>query len=473
MTAGIEDAEAYTGAKLFFGGTASGRASGDVYFLPAILEHKVSGKNAFNGNAVRLDYITAHVKGESTSYVTVQGEWKVSELIRSQTTWVTAGLGLLQVSNDEGDPMVGWEVPEDWRGDARYSSIIPKMVNQHLQCINDNSTQNNPLGLLSFDGAFINGVGDNYTGFGMRTMTTRFGSPKSRGPFAFVKKSGLAAFTLLSRLGDERCSYTGAPAGIDTMSENAGVLTTMRKATPFDAAQASILLYNSIDCEPDTTPLVLASVSISGLPFSSSPADGSVIAVMYSVDQMVLRNPAAMWAQRGSPIIPSSDDLTALWMSAANMTSPATSPFFIAVGTGGSITLPNVTLSLPSAVLWHIAEKATAPATPLAPVNVVAYFKNQNSSFVSNREVIVRWSCATASRVIGSYIIQVSPSGSNGLWKTIPSYANDITCSFVFNADETYAEGAQYRVAAVDYWSRQGPWSNIFNAILWPSFSNV
>lgn len=472
MTAGLEDAEAATGAKLFFGGTASGRAAGDVYFLPAILRHKSSGKNTFNGKPVRLDYITAHVKGESTSYVTVQGEWAVSALIRSNSEWVNAGLGTLPISNDEGDPLVGWGTPEDWRGDARYSSIIPKMVNQHLQCISDNSTVNNPLGLLSFDGAFMNGVGDNYTGFGMRTMTTRFGLPLSRGPFAFVKKSGLAAFTLLSRLGNERCSYTGAPTGLDTLSENAGVLTTMRKATANDAAQASVILYNSADCNPDTTPSVAASLSLSGLPFPPSPADGSVVAVLFTVDQLVGRNPAAMWAQLGSPVIPSSDDLSVLWASAANMTSMSAAPLYIAVGTGGTVTLPNVSLSLPSAILWHLAEKATAPALPVAPVNVVAYYKEQNASFVAKREVMVRWSCATASRVIGSYVVQVSPAGSSGSWNTIPSYANDITCSFVINADESYAEGAKFRVAAVDYWSRQSSFSLEADATPWPSFSN-
>ena len=228
MAAGVDDAEAASGVPLFFGGTASGRAAGDEYFLPAILEHVASGVNAFSGKRVRLDFLSAHVKGESTSFMTVLGEWGVSALIRSEPRWVAAGLGRLQLSNDEGDPMVGWETPEDWRGDARYASIIPKMVNQHLLAISDNATALNPLGLLSFDGAFMNGVGDNYTGFGERTMTARFGGPRSRAPAAFVRKSGLAAFTLLSRLGDARCAMAGAPS--DVLHDNGGALITTRAA---------------------------------------------------------------------------------------------------------------------------------------------------------------------------------------------------------------------------------------------------
>ncbi len=44
--AGVEDAEAATGARFYLGGTASGRAATDAYFLPAILDHKARGVNA-------------------------------------------------------------------------------------------------------------------------------------------------------------------------------------------------------------------------------------------------------------------------------------------------------------------------------------------------------------------------------------------------------------------------------------------
>ncbi len=87
-----------------------------------MLNHKAHDVNAFTGKPVRWDFVTAHVKGESTSYVTVEGEWAVSALIRSKPEWVAAGLTALPISNDEGDPMVGWETPEDWRGDARYAA---------------------------------------------------------------------------------------------------------------------------------------------------------------------------------------------------------------------------------------------------------------------------------------------------------------------------------------------------------------
>jgi len=475
-TAGLEDAEDATGAKLYFGGTASGRAAGDAYFLPAVLAHAAGGRNAFNGRPVRLDYISAHVKGESTSFVTVEGEWGVSALVRSQPAWVAAGLGALPVSNDEGDPMVGWETPEDWRGDARYAAIIPKMVNQHLLAINDNATSNNPLGWLSFDGAFMNGVGDDYTGFGMRTMSARFGAPASRGPFGFVRKSGLAAFALLSRLGDTRCAgVAGAPA--DVLHANAGAIATTRIGTTGpggDAAQAAIIVYNSADCNNDTSPALDVGVSLVGLPFVPVPADGSVVAVPFVLDQDAAHNPAAAWVAMGSPAPPTSAQLQALWAAAANMTRPAGAPVPVAVGAGGAVTLPRAGVALPGLLLWHVAERASAPAAPVAPPRVVAFAKAANASFISGggaREVMVRWSCADASRVIGSYVVQSAPAAS-GPWATVGAPA-DIVCSFSFAASAAQAEGSFFRVAGVDYWQRQGAWSAPVVATPWPTYGSA
>jgi L-iduronidase len=477
-TAGIEDAEDATGAKLFFGGTASGRAAGDVYFLPAVLEHAASGRNAFNGNAVRLDWISAHVKGESTSYVTVEGEWAVSALIRAHPSWAAAGLGALPLSNDEGDPMVGWETPEDWRGDARYAAIIPKMVNQHLLSISDNATANNPLGWLSFDGAFMNGVGDVYTGFGQRTMTARFGTPASRGPFAFVRKSGLAAFALLSRLGDTRCAVAGADA--DVLHANAGALASSRMGTTGpggDAAQAAVLIYNSADCEPDSAPAVDVAVTLAGLPFVGGvPADGSVVAVPYLLDQNLTRNPAGLWSALGSPALPSGAQLAQLWAAAAAMTAPAGSPVAVAVGQGGVVTLPRFAqLALPGLLLWHIAERASAPPAPVPPPRVDAFVKAANASFIAGgaREVLVRWACAQASRVVGAYVVQAAPSAA-GPWATVNAGAPaDFSCSFSLAAGAALAEGSAWRFAGVDYWGRQGAFSAPAVAVPWPAWGSA
>ena len=506
--AGIEDAEAATGARLTFGGTASGRAAGDAYFLPAMLNHRASGgRNSLTGAPVRWDYISAHVKGASTSYVTVQGEWAVSALLRSNAAWrdPAAGLLALPVSNDEGDPMVGWEKPEPWRGDARYAAIIPKMVAQHATAIADNATGGgglNPLGLLSFDGAFMNGVDDTYTGFGLRTMTARFGGPApgDASPTAFVRKNGLAAFALLARLpGPARCSVrlSGAGAG------SAGVLYDAPGALAgVDAAagEAGVLVYNSPDCADPSGGAgsggVVPAITLSGLPFDAARvAAGGCLAVPYWVDDAPERSPAAAWAAAGSPPLPSPALLKALWATAAAMGAPAGAPVPLALapcgaapGAGFCATLPapNVTLAppprgelpLPGLLLWHIALPPLGPrAPPPPPAAPVAYAKAPAASFLQagvEVEVALRWDCSRAPRTVLAYVIQYSATGGGGgnaSWATVnaPPYPADALCAFTHAAPASAPGPRAYRVAAVDYWGSQSEWSASAVAQAWPA----
>ena len=413
--AGVEDAEAATGARLYFGGTASGRAAGDALFLVSALNHKARGRNALTGAPVRWDYISAHVKGQSTSYVTVQGEWALSALLRSNPEWAAPGAGLLglPISNDEGDPMVGWENPQAWRGDARYAAIIPKMVAQHATSIGDNATNssssNNPLGWLSFDGAFMNGVDDTYTGFGMRTMTARFGAPgpgaaaAGSSPYAFVRKSGLAAFALLARLPWEaRCSeaHSGGGGSGDVLGDNAGVLTGVDGA----AGEVGVLVFNSADCTNDTHPAISPTIELRGLPFppsatsataSSSSATqedpSTCVGVVYWVDDAPQRSTFSNWTAAGSPTLPSPEQLKALWAAGAAMgaalgppvpltllpcsssSSSSSSTADATTTTTSCLTLPPLpgaaALPLPGLLLWHIALKAAAPPSPPPPAS--------------------------------------------------------------------------------------------------------
>lgn len=467
--AGIEDAEAATGARLQYGGTASGKASGDKFYFPAMLDHKAHGVNAFTGAAVRWDFITAHEKGQSTSYVTVLGEWAVSALIRSNPDWSSAVSGL-SLSNDEGDPMVGWEQPVAWRGDARYAAIMPKMVNQHLLALADNRTHNNPLGVLSFDGLFMNGVDDSYTGFNMRTMAARFGAPLNTAPFALVRKNGLASFTLLSFLGDHRCAYTGTSTADDVLFANSGVLATTR------VGEAAILVYNSADCSNDTSPSLTVAVNVSGLDLPISPADGSVVAVGYAVNDLAAAScPVVAWEAMGAPVLPTPAQLETLRSAAASMTAAVGEPLPVAVGANGLVTLPTSTVPLPGVLLWHIASRAQAPATPDAPIGVTAWIKPANESFVvaGTQEVYVRWNCTSVSRVISRYTIEYSagttatPSAATWTVVNAPPFPADVMCSFTHIAPNG---DCLYRVTAADYWQRVSAASDVATAIPWPSY---
>ena len=101
----------------------------------------------------------------------------------------------------------------------------------------------------------------------------------------------------------------------------------------------------------------------------------------------------------------------------------------------------------------------------------MALVKSANASLLSGglRETLVWWDCTSSSRVTLAWVIQAAPSAT-GPWVTVngaPAPA-DISCAFV-NVG-TQDESAQYRVAAVDYWQRQGAWSTVTGASPWPRF---
>ena len=184
VAAGVADAEAATGLKLVLGGPGAGKYPGVSPLLPWVFGHLDNGTNIWTGAPPRLDFLSIHYKGVNTS-------WKISDLALAGFTWMRepghAGprAAALPFYNDEADPLVSWMIPLAWRADARYGAIIPKVINQHVLRILDNTTNNNPLGLLSNDNGFMNA--DGYNGFEQRTLLARFSDP-STGRYAFVRK---------------------------------------------------------------------------------------------------------------------------------------------------------------------------------------------------------------------------------------------------------------------------------------------
>ena len=125
--AGVADAEAATGHRFVLGGPGAGKYPGASHLLPLVFAHLEGGRNAWTGAASRLDFLSIHYKGRNTSYL-------VSELALEGFTWMRQpghGAGAvsqaLPFSNDEGDPLVSWIIPLEWRGDARYGAIVPKV----------------------------------------------------------------------------------------------------------------------------------------------------------------------------------------------------------------------------------------------------------------------------------------------------------------------------------------------------------
>jgi L-iduronidase len=486
--AGIEDAEAALGTKLIFGGPGSCSSPERSDVLSWLFVHAENGTNAWTGSPGRLDFLSIHYKGQSTSYM-------VAQQALTGFTWMRGPGGVgpkLRATpfyNDEADPMVGWLDPESWRADGRYGAIIPKVINQHLLQIADNGTVtlNNPMGLLSNDNGFMNL--DGYNGFEMRTMAARF-TDNTTGAYAFVRKQSIAVMALLSKLGTTRVGYSGqgAPGPDEVATSPTGVVATVSSAggaSGVDPLSVSVLVYNSNDTVGESSPgsgTASVSLALANHPFTPGQ---QVVLVQWRLDNNHT-NPWAVWLAQGSPNLPTTDQLLALW--AADGLGPLAAPVRLTVPPAGQpFALPSFTLPMPGVALVHVAAQPPGGSPPPAPANLRAFVKSPALSLVDSAryaEVLVHWDCdapvnassgAPSSITLG-YTVQLSTAGLNGPWSTAQdATAGDPTCSFLHPAPPQPSPPAApqlfYRVAAVDYWGTQGGWSDPVQAGPWPAIA--
>jgi hypothetical protein len=539
--AGVADAEARTGGAFKFGGPGASQSPDRSYVLQWLLAHVTNGTNAWTGAPARLDFLSIHYKGRNTSYLVAQQAldgftWMrqhgfTDPRVRAPAAGVavcmcwwehacwgwSTGAGIaaaavcslavrplsfslfslnplappspfsppqvmaLPFYNDEADPLVGWLNPQEWRADARYAAILPKIINQHLLQVADNGTValNNPLGLLSFDNGFMNL--DGYNGFGMRTLTARFTDPAT-GRYALVRKPGLAAMALLSRLGDTRVAVAGAAGPAEVAASTTGVIATVAApsaAQPF--GQVAALVYHSNDTVggPESATVALA--------FANPPfAPGEpLMAVHWRIDGNHSSTAYAAWLAQGAPQVPSPAQLVALWavdgLVPLGPPVPLTAP---PAGGGPLLLVPPFELPMPGLSLVHVVARPPGGAPPPPPANPRAYVKDASLSLLTPAglaEVLVAWDCdaprgsaaAPPSVATFGYDVQVSTAGPDGPWATAQSAAaGDFSCSFLHAAPGgTPAQQRWYRVAAVDYWGAASAFSAVAQAAPWPAIA--
>ncbi|XP_075879171.1 alpha-L-iduronidase isoform X2 [Nelusetta ayraudi] len=399
-------------------------------FCWALLQHCDRGTNYFTGETgVRLDYIALHKKGGGASLAILQQELQTMEEIgRRFPRFRTRPL-----YNDEADPLVGWSKPLQWRADATYAALVVKVIQQHQDLLlsDPNSTVN--YSLLSNDNAFLS---YHPHAFSQRTLTARFQVNNTQPPHVqLLRKPVLTVMALLALLGETQVA-AGVHSSAGSSSSTLGVLASCHQRAAVagsgaDSWQAAVLVFNSDDNRTSNTSDDVT-VSLTGL-----DAQPGLRYVTFYLDNQV-SNPARLWQEMGRPDFPSVEQFRRLRsQQEPQLDGPYEAP------AGGALTL-KVRLSLPSVLLVHVCARPEAAPGQVSGLRFIG---------VTRGQVLLVWSDdAVQARCVKTF--QVEFSGADGGFARING--DSIFTSFLHSPEEQEV-GGLYRVRAVDYWDRPGP----------------
>ncbi|XP_028270094.1 alpha-L-iduronidase isoform X2 [Parambassis ranga] len=397
----------------------------------AMLQHCYNGTNYFTGETgVRIDYIALHKKGGGYSFPILQQEIQTVREIQERFPRFSG----LPVYNDEADPLVGWSRPQEWRADVTYAAMVVKVIKQHQDLLLAKPENNINYTLLSNDNAFLSYHPHPFT---QRTLTARFQVNNTQPPHVqLIRKPVLTVMGLLAMLGETQV-LTEVLASAGSYNGTVGVLASShRPVLPggSDSWQAAVLVYNSDD-NSSSTSTDDVTVSLKGL-----GAQKGLVYVTYYMDNTVT-NPYQLWQSMGSPDYPTAEEFRRL----RRVQNPqADGPW--EVPAGDTLTL-KAKLCLPSVLLIHVCAQ---PKGVPDQVNGIRFIR------ITRGQVLIVWSdhCVD-SKCTKTFEVEFSTDQME--FSRIFTH-DTIFTSYVYSPVDQQVSGL-YRVRAVDYWGRPGPYS--------------
>uniref|UniRef100_A0A8C6L9U4 Alpha-L-iduronidase n=1 Tax=Nothobranchius furzeri TaxID=105023 RepID=A0A8C6L9U4_NOTFU len=399
----------------------------------AMLQHCYNGTNFFTGETtVRIDYIALHKKGGGYSLPILQQEIQTVGEIQERFPRFRS----LPVYNDEADPLVGWSKPQVWRADVTYAAMVVKVIKQHQDLLlgNPNSTINYTL--LSNDNAFLSYHPHPFT---QRTLTARFQVNNTHPPHVqLIRKPVLTVMGLLALLGDTQVLAQVLTSGGEH-SDTLGVLASSHRPAVLggsDSWQTAVLVYNSDD-NSTSNHTDEVTVSLKGL-----AEQKGLVYVTYYMDNNVT-NPYQLWQNMGGPDYPTAEQ----FRNIRNVEDPRVDGPF-KVPAGDTLTL-KAKLPVPSILLVHICAQ---PRAGPDQVNGVRF------TGITDGQVLILWSSDTiiiTGRCIKTFEVEFSTDKQK--FRRI-NVKDTIFTSYVYSPVDQEV-GGLYRVRAVDYWGRPGPYS--------------
>ena len=446
---------------LVFGGPA---ADGKKEFLYALVAHCLNGTNAIDGSVGcggTPAFLNAHLKGRASSQRIVDLEKPIAQTV----TAMVAGTPLAAAAwgNDEADPLVGWSHLYEWRADARYAALVPRVVAQH-QAEMVEAVGVLPAGgydVLSNDNGFLPYADNGAATFFQRTLVARWALNASATPnatrdsFELVRKPVLNAMALLARLGDTAYdASTGGGGGVlPASTATLGLLGTSRgfggSGAATTTAELAALVYNSDDsAAPTADPSTRASVALRfNLTVAAAARLGADARVaLFRLDQSH-GNAYATWQAMGLPKLPTPQQFSLLREAAEVVVEPGyPAPFDNAAAVVFDVPRPGI-------VLAHVCAKpAVAPA---APTNVRLHLPGRAWDGAPTQKLLVLWDAENDAthRCISTFAVRCGALGRVNV-------ADTIFTSFAHAQDYPAGDGGPsgaaccYSVSAIDYWGR-------------------
>ncbi|XP_011914709.1 PREDICTED: alpha-L-iduronidase isoform X1 [Cercocebus atys] len=413
---------------------------GDSFHTPprsplswGLLRHCHDGTNFFTGEVgVRLDYISLHRKGARSSISILEQEKAVAQQIRQ----LFPKFADTPIYNDEADPLVGWSLPQPWRADVTYAAMVVKVIAQHQNLLLANTSSTIPYALLSNDNAFLS---YHPHPFAQRTLTARFQVNNTRPPHVqLVRKPVLTAMGLLALLDEEQLWAEVSRAGtVLDSNHTVGVLASAhRPEGPADAWRAAVLIYASDDTRAHPNRSVAVTLRLRGV----TPGPGLVYVTRYLDNRLC--SPDGEWRRLGRPVFPSAEQFRRM-RAAEEPVAAAPRPF----PASGRLTL-RPALRLPSLLLVHVCARPEKPPGQVTRLRALPLTQGQ---------LVLVWSDEhVGSKCLWTYEIQFSQDGK--VYTPVSRKPSTFNL-FVFSPDTGTVSGS-YRVRALDYWARPGPFSN-------------
>jgi L-iduronidase len=417
--------------KLLFGGPGTARTLSEP--ILRLLGHADKGINFFTGQQdVRLDFISVHEKGAwgNPADVPTHPERMIARTRQLREHLRKNHPKLLDkpIMNNECDPQVGWRDPHTWRGSPYFPAILTKALCLHYAELIDEDDA--PFTILGNDHGFIGG-------WPQRTLLARHAQTgwETR-RFEFIKKSGLNLKTGLSLLGKERFPLTveGTPHAF-------GLATGL-------GLEGYALLVCHVDNRPRMSAPAEATFDLRGL------APGTYTRVHFRIDEDH-GNPFALFEQQfgGDPVftepLPSKELLEQMRACAELTTDGRPEPLEVPSDGHLRIRLP---LPMPG-VCFLLLLRKEAFAAPAKVENLRA---EPYHGYTADAPVLLTWK-PLESRSIQRYEVEYRDT-TNGPWLPVQTPPSPDGTA-VHTTPERNLKRA-YRVRAVDFWGRCGPWSS-------------